>query len=102
MDDCLALWRMAFNTPPPARMPLFIGYLVLMSPLDLDVDAVYTAESHAADTSGTMSNTGISIDVERVSGKRVYCPPTSAFPICAPTSAADQVQPGDPSLMPDQ
>jgi hypothetical protein len=94
MDDCYKLWQMAYGTlPPPPQMPLFIGYLVLLSPLDLDVDVVYTAEVPAAGTQGN----GISIDVERVNGKRVYCPYTE--PICAgPTGQAEA---GEPSAPPD-
>jgi hypothetical protein len=57
-------------------MPLMIGYLVILSPLDLDVDAVYTAEVPGA--AGT-TPTGISIDVNRITGKRIYVP-AGTFP----------------------
>ncbi len=73
MDDCNAIWGLVFPTvAPPNPMPSFIGYLVIISPLDLDVDAVYTAQAPQA--TGTLPN-NIAIDVERVPGKRVFVPP---------------------------
>ena len=54
---------------------LTIGYLVLLSPVDLDVDAVYTAEVGESVAGAAFERpTGISIDVERVPGKRVFVP----------------------------
>jgi hypothetical protein len=96
MDDCWAIWQIAYpGTTPPTPMPLFIGYLVILSPLDLDVDVVYTAE--VPSTPGAQGGNGISIDVERVNGKRVYCPYTE--PICAgPTGQAEA---GDLNAPPD-
>lgn len=73
MDDCNALWLALHpgTVVPPTPMPLLIGYLVVLSPLDLDIDVVYTAE-----TPGdlTKPGTGISEDVVRVTGKRVFLP----------------------------
>jgi hypothetical protein len=72
MDDCNNLWVLTYpGTPVPSPMPVFIGYLVILSPLELDVDAVYTANAP-----GDLSTapTGVSIDVERVTGKRVFIP----------------------------
>ena len=57
-------------------MPVFIGYLVILSPLELDVDVVYTAN---APGDLAVAPTGVSIDVERVTGKRVFIP-TGALP----------------------
>ena len=77
MDDCNNLWRLAqISMPPPPASSLTVGYLVIQSPLELDIDAVYTAEvPGGADAAGQVgSPTGISIDVERVSGKRVFVP----------------------------
>ncbi len=78
MDDCNNLWKYMFpaNPTPPSPMPVFIGYLVILSPVELDVDAVYTAN---APGDLTTAPTGISIDVERVTGKRVFIP-TGALP----------------------
>jgi hypothetical protein len=89
MIDCHRLWKMAhplLDMEPPTPMPLLMGYLVILSNWDLDVDAVYTAESPAVISSTTRQATGIGIDVERVSGKRVRCVPdadTSSPHICA-------------------
>jgi hypothetical protein len=75
LDDCNALWKMAGGVPAAANPPLTIGYLVLISPVDLDVDAVYTAEVGQSVAGAQFEQpTGISIDVERVPGKRVFVP----------------------------
>lgn len=78
MDDCNALWTMAFggSLPPGNPTPLTVGYLVILSPLDLNIDTVYTAE-----VPGTQATTpsGISINVTRVAGKRVFAP-TGTYP----------------------
>jgi hypothetical protein len=74
MDDCNRIWQLLNpNAPLPAVMPLMVGYLVIISPVDLDVDAIYTAEVPGRLDAG-VNPTGISIDVERVSGKRVFIP----------------------------
>jgi hypothetical protein len=71
MDDCNNLWTYIYGAPLPSPMPVFIGYLVILSPLELDVDVVYTANAP-----GDLAKepTGVSIDVERVTGKRVFVP----------------------------
>ena len=75
LDDCNALWKMAGGVPAGVNPPLTIGYLVLISPVDLDVDAVYTAEVGQGVAGAPFEQpTGISIDVERVPGKRVFVP----------------------------
>jgi hypothetical protein len=77
MDDCNNLWRLTYpGLPVPSPMPVFIGYLVILSPLELDVDVVYTAN---APGDLAVTPTGVSIDVERVTGKRVFIP-TGALP----------------------
>jgi hypothetical protein len=77
MDDCNNLWRLLqMPMPPPPASSLTIGYLVIQSPMELDIDAVYTAEVPGGpNAAGVVSSpTGISIDVERVAGKRVFVP----------------------------
>lgn len=72
MDDCNNLWTLTYpGVPLPTPMPVFIGYLVVLSPVELDVDVVYTANAP-----GDLSTapTGVSIDVERVTGKRIFVP----------------------------
>lgn len=72
MDDCNGLWSVLYpGIATPAVMPLTIGYLVILSPFDLDVDAVYTANAPGATST---SPAGTSIDEVRVLGKRVYVP----------------------------
>jgi hypothetical protein len=55
----------------PTPLPLMIGYLVVLSPLDLDVQAVYTASTPGVITQDA---TGISEEVVIVPGKRVFLP----------------------------
>jgi hypothetical protein len=77
MDDCNAIWTMLYTqtVPLPTVMPLMIGYLVVLSPLDLDIDAVYTAAEPGGANSSTLGGViAIAIDVTRVLGKRVYVP----------------------------
>jgi len=72
LDDCNGLWEILHpNIPPPTPMLLFTGYLVILSPLDIDVDVVYTA---ATPGSANQQPNSISEDVERVVGKRVFIP----------------------------
>jgi hypothetical protein len=75
MDDCNRIWQLLNPNAPalPAIMPLMVGYLVIISPIDLDVDAVYTAEVPGR-LEANQNPTGISIDVERVNGKRAHIP----------------------------
>jgi hypothetical protein len=72
MDDCNRLWQLLYpNNPPPVPFPLMVGYLVVISPADLDVDVVYTA---AAPGTVSAPSQSVSIDVERVQGKRTFVP----------------------------
>jgi hypothetical protein len=72
MDDCNNLWHLTYPAVAlPSPMPVFIGYLVVLSPVELDIDVVYTAN---APGNLTVAPTGVSIDVERVTGKRVFVP----------------------------
>lgn len=73
MDDCFRIWELVYpGSVPPTPLPPMIGYLVLMSPEDIAVDAVYTAAAPGG-APGTLSR-AISIDVERVQAKRVTLP----------------------------
>jgi hypothetical protein len=76
MDDCHHLWKLHSGTVPLVPAPLMIGYLVILSPVDLDIDAVYTAEVGNTSADGTLlvSLTGNAMDVERIPGKRVFVP----------------------------
>jgi hypothetical protein len=73
LDDCNKLWVITHPQVPviPTPMPLFIGYLVILSPLDLNVNTVYT--TNAPGILGTQP-VSTSIDVLTVTGKRVFLP----------------------------
>ncbi len=71
MDDCNTLWTYLYPAGIPANRPLTVGYLVILSPNDLDVDVVYTAAAPGDVLAAPQST---SIDVERVTGKRVFVP----------------------------
>jgi hypothetical protein len=76
MDDCNALYFMAHQQQPTTQFKVISGYLVILSPLDLDVDVVYTA---AVPENATAFPLSLSQDVLRVTGKRVFVP-TGALP----------------------
>jgi hypothetical protein len=61
MDDCCRIIEMLLDSVPSAKFPLNIGFLEILSTMELKVTAVYTAtdlESHS-----------ISIDVEQIEAK---------------------------------
>jgi hypothetical protein len=61
MDDCCRIIEMLLDSVPSAKLPLNIGFLEILSTMELKVTAVYTAtdlESHS-----------ISIDVEQIESK---------------------------------
>ncbi len=81
MDDCNRIYRLA-GIPIVNPPVLAIGYLVIQSPLELDVTAVYTAELCSDKgvgggpanlcnnvTAGTNYSVSLSIDVEQIAGK---------------------------------
>ena len=75
MDDCDLLWKLTKITPPlPPGNSLLIGFLVINSPLELDIDAVYTSAAVRVVTGQPPSiseSQNVDIDVERIPGKRV-------------------------------
>ena len=81
MDDCNRIyqWLSPAGGLPAFPPPLMIGYLVVLSRAELDVDVVYTAEVPGS-AAALAQPTGISMDVERVTGKRVYVTPGVVFP----------------------
>ena len=73
LDDCNAIWMMSHpGTTLPSPMPTFIGYLIIFSRVDMDVVAVYTANSWSQP--GALPDGGISQDVETVAPKRIKVP----------------------------
>jgi len=96
MDDCNRLWQLTHpGLPLPMPMPLTIGFLVLESPRELDVDAVYTAGTPGFVTGANLPQ-GISIDVERVPGRRlpVVLTPVPTDPV--PTEPVPGAPDADP------
>lgn len=57
-DDCQRIWRLLGAAPGS----YYVGFFEIISTVDLSIDAVYTASTREG---------GITIDVERIQGKRV-------------------------------
>lgn len=76
MDDCVALTKLAQDSGVPGSSGSFMmGYLVVLSRLDIDVDAVYTAEVYSGGGTANVANpAGIAEDLLHVAGKRVFVP----------------------------
>jgi hypothetical protein len=76
MQDCNGIWgQLNPGVPPPSPMPLMIGYLVIVSPANLDVVSVLTATT----STSNLEPAGIALETLVVEGKRVVIPST-AFP----------------------
>jgi len=76
MMDCNGIWNLLNpGTTPPTPMPLTIGYLVIVSPANLDVVSVMTATT----SNSNLEPAGIALETLAVEGKRVLIP-ASAFP----------------------
>jgi len=76
MMDCNGIWELLNpGSTPPASMPLMIGYLVVVSPANLDVISVTTATT----ATSNLEPAGIAVETMAVVGKRVLIPAT-AFP----------------------
>jgi hypothetical protein len=57
MMDCNGIWELLNpGTTPPAPMPLTIGYLVIVSPADLDVVSVTTATTSTSNLEPAVSH----------------------------------------------
>lgn len=66
MDDCCRLAELLLGAAPATPLPLSVGFLEIVSPVELSVTAVYTAST----VSGSLS-----IDVEQVEAKKVLVKP---------------------------
>ena len=88
MDDCNRIAQLLWGVVP-TPFPLTIGYLVITSTHELDVTAVYTAEAcsnwvvspiklDCLDPTGKQQGVSVSIDVEKVAGRKLAFPPTPA------------------------
>jgi hypothetical protein len=63
LDDCCRLGELLFGAPTHGRQALSVGFLEIVSNVELAVTAVYTA----ADLEGR----SVSLDVEQVEGRRI-------------------------------
>ncbi|HEY4593419.1 MAG TPA: hypothetical protein VIJ61_13475 [Thermoanaerobaculia bacterium] len=79
MDDCCRINELLFNTAPPAGQPLNVGFLEIVSNVELKVTAVYTATD--------LESRSISIDVEDVPSRIKY-PYYYPYPIPVPVGQA--------------
>lgn len=82
MDDCNRLAEMYYGAVP-TPFPLLIGYLVIGSTTELDVTAVYTAQTCAywsrspeklecLDREGRIQSASLSIDVEQIAARKFF------------------------------
>jgi hypothetical protein len=96
MDDCNRIAELLWGAVP-TPFPLTIGYLVITSTHELDVTAVYTAETcsnwafspvklECLDPTGRQQGVSVSIDVEKVEGRKLAFP---ASPASTATGATD-------------
>ena len=92
MDDCNRIAELLWGAVP-TPFPLTIGYLVITSTHELDVTAVYTAETcsnwafspvklECLDPTGRQQGVSVSIDVEKVAGRKLAFPASTA-PVAA-------------------
>ena len=99
MDDCNRIAELLWGAVP-TPFPLTIGYLVITSVYELDVTAVYTAETcsywskspeklECLDPNGTNVGVSLSIDVEKVPGRKLILPGGAAS-LSAPAAAPAQ------------
>jgi hypothetical protein len=77
MDDCCRINELLFGTAPPAGQPLNVGFLEIVSNVELKVTAVYTATD--------LESRSISIDVDEIPYRLKY-PYYYPFPIQSPAT----------------
>jgi hypothetical protein len=88
MDDCNRIAELLWGAVP-TPYPLTIGYLVLTTTHEIDVTAVYTAQTcsywskspeklECLDPEGQSTGVSVSIDVEKVTGRLLQLPAGSA------------------------
>lgn len=88
MDDCNRIAELLWGAVP-TPYPITIGYLVITSTHELDVNAVYTAEAcsnwvvspvklDCLDPTGRQQGVSVSIDVEKVNGRKLAFPASPA------------------------
>ena len=73
MDDCCRLSELLLGAVPQGPVPLSIGFLEIVSPVELSVTAVYTVTGQGGGSP--------SIDVEQIGPKSRLAPPKTRRPI---------------------
>jgi hypothetical protein len=81
MDDCCRIAEMLLGAPPSGPSPLTIGFLEIISPVELAVTAVYTVNGPNGRTT--------SIDVETIEPRRIQ----ADLPVPRPTPPDQPTQP---------
>lgn len=61
MDDCYRIGELLYGSPPPDPMPLTIGFLEVLTPIDVRVAAVYTTSN--------LDKQIVSMDVEEIAAR---------------------------------
>jgi len=83
MDDCNRIGELLFPAGVPIPFPHMIGFLVIQSTVELDVTAVYTAQTcsnwvfspeklECLDATGRQQGVSLSIDVRQVTGHKLF------------------------------
>jgi hypothetical protein len=81
MDDCNRIFELLYGVVP-TPLPLLVGYFIITSTHELDVTAVYTAETcsnwlaspvklDCLDPTGKQTGVSVSIDVERIEVRKL-------------------------------
>jgi hypothetical protein len=63
MDDCCRIMELLLGAKPSSEQPITLGFLEIVSPVELQVSAVYTVSDLASGST--------SIDVENIAPKRI-------------------------------
>lgn len=90
MDDCCRIHHLLFDAEPLVKPSLTIGFMEIISDLDLQVTAVYTATD--------LDNRSISIDVESITPKYKYPYHGPAFQAPVLRGSEPGTTKGDPAL----
>ena len=90
MDDCCRISELLYTTTPPSGQPLNVGFLEIVSNVELKVTAVYTMTNR--------DSSSVSIDAEDIAQRVKYpyigypYPWLSESPVETGTSAAKPVR----------
>lgn len=77
MDDTYRLSELLYKNDPPCKIPLHIGFLHIISSIELSVTAVYTA-------SDCKKQSVTSIEIEEITGKQIPLEEKTRWPFAKP------------------